>query len=223
MASVRLNSLIKVIDSNLENYKITESARLMSDFVDELSNWYVRRSRERFWAKGMPQDKINAFMTLYTVLVEFSKLAAPFVPFMTEDIYQNLVVNLDKNAPESIHLSSYPTYNEAYIDKDLEENMKEVLEIVVLGRSCRNAANIKNRQPISKMYVKADSTLSEFFKDIIADELNVKEVLFTDDVRAFTSYSFKPQLKTLGPKFGKQIGAIRQILSEINGNEAWMR
>jgi isoleucyl-tRNA synthetase len=216
----RLNSLIKVIDSNLENYKITESARLMSDFVDELSNWYVRRSRERFWAKGMPQDKINAFMTLYTVLVEFSKLAAPFVPFMTEDIYQNLVVNLDKNAPESIHLSSYPTYNEAYIDKDLEENMKEVLEIVVLGRSCRNAANIKNRQPISKMYVKADSTLSEFFKDIIADELNVKEVLFTDDVRAFTSYSFKPQLKTLGPKFGKQIGAIRQILSEINGNEA---
>lgn len=216
----RLNSLIKVVDGNLENYRITESARLMSDFVDELSNWYVRRSRERFWAKGMPQDKINAYMTLYTALVEFSKLAAPYIPFMTEDIYQNLVVNLDKNAPESIHLCSYPAYNEVYIDKELEENMNEVLEIVVLGRSCRNAANIKNRQPIGKMYVKANIALSEYYRDIIADELNVKEVIFTDDVRAFTSYSFKPQLKTLGPKFGKQIGAVRQILAEVNGNEA---
>lgn len=216
----KLNSLIKTVDGYLDNYKITESARLMSDFVDDLSNWYVRRSRERFWAKGMPQDKINAYMTLYTALVELSKLAAPFVPFMTEDIYQNLVVNLDKNAPESIHLSSYPTFNEEYINKELEENMKEVLEIVVLGRACRNTANIKNRQPIGKMYVKADNTLSEFFKDIIADELNVKEVLFTDDVRDFTSYSFKPQLKTLGPKFGKQIGAIRKLLSDLNGNEA---
>jgi len=216
----RLNSLIKAVDGNLENYRITESARLMSDFVDELSNWYVRRSRERFWAKGMPQDKINAYMTLYTALVEFSKLAAPYIPFMTEDIYQNLVVNLDKNAPESIHLCSYPAYNEDYIDKELEENMNEVLEIVVLGRSCRNAANIKNRQPIGKMYVKANIALSEYYRDIIADELNVKEVIFTDDVRAFTSYSFKPQLKTLGPKFGKQIGAVRQILAEVNGNEA---
>jgi isoleucyl-tRNA synthetase len=216
----RLNSLIKTVDEYLNDYKITESARLMSDFVDELSNWYVRRSRERFWAKGMPQDKINAYMTLYTTLTELSKLAAPYIPFMTEDIYQNLVVNLDKTAPESIHLNSYPTYNEAYINKELEESMEEVLEIVVLGRACRNTANIKNRQPIGKMYVKADATLSEFYKDIIADELNVKEVLFTDDVREFTSYTFKPQLKTLGPKFGKQIGAIRQILSELNGNEA---
>jgi len=216
----RLNSLIKAVDENLDKYKITESARLMSDFVDELSNWYVRRSRERFWAKGMPQDKINAYMTLYTALVELSKLAAPYVPFMTEDIYQNLVVNLDKTAPESIHLCSYPKYKEDYINKELEENMEEVLEVVVLGRACRNTANIKNRQPIGKMYVKADNTLSEFFKDIIADELNVKEVLFTDDVRDFTSYSFKPQLKTLGPKFGKQIGAIRQLLSELNGNKA---
>jgi isoleucyl-tRNA synthetase len=216
----RLNTLIKSVDQYLENYKITEAARLMNDFVDELSNWYVRRNRERFWAKGMPQDKINAYMTLYTTLVEFSKLAAPYIPFMTEDIYQNLVVNLDKEAPESIHLSSYPTYNEAFIHKKLEEDMKEVLEIVVLGRACRNAANIKNRQPIGKMYVKADNTLSEFFIDIIADELNVKEVVFTDDVREYTTYSFKPLLKTLGPKFGKQIGAIRKALSELNGNEA---
>lgn len=216
----RLNTLIKSVDEYLDNYKITEAARLLADFVDELSNWYVRRSRERFWAKGMPQDKINAYMTLYTVLVEFSKLAAPFIPFMTEQIYQNLVVNLDKNAPESIHLSSYPTYNEAYINKELEENMEEVLDIVVLGRACRNAANIKNRQPIGKMFVRADKTLSDFFKDIIADELNVKEVVFTDDVREFTSYSFKPNLKTLGPRFGKQIGTVKHILSEINGNEA---
>lgn len=216
----RLNTLIKLVDSNLDNYKITEGARLMSDFVDELSNWYVRRSRERFWAKGMPQDKINAYMTLYAALVQLSKLAAPYVPFMTEEIYQNLVVNLDKSAPESIHLSSYPSHNENYIDKELEDNMEEVLEIVVLGRACRNTANIKNRQPIGKMYVKADDKLSDFFMDIIADELNVKEIIFTDDVRKFTSYSFKPQLKTLGPKFGKQIGAVRQLLSEINGNEA---
>jgi isoleucyl-tRNA synthetase len=216
----RLNTLIKSVDNLLDNYKITEGARLMADFVDELSNWYVRRSRERFWAKGMLQDKINAYMTLYTALVQISKLAAPYVPFMTEQIYQNLVVNFYKEEPESIHLSSYPTFNESYINKELEENMEEVLEIVVLGRSCRNGANIKNRQPIGSMYVKAENELSDFFKDIIADELNVKKVLFTDDVREFTSYSFKPQLKTLGPKFGKQVGTIRQILSELNGNEA---
>jgi isoleucyl-tRNA synthetase len=216
----RLNTLIKSVDNLLENYKITEGARLMADFVDELSNWYVRRSRERFWAKGMLQDKINAYMTLYTALVQISKLAAPYVPFMTEQMYQNLVVNFYKEEPESIHLSSYPTFNESYINKELEENMEEVLEIVVLGRSCRNGANIKNRQPIGSMYVKAENELSDFFKDIIADELNVKKVLFTDDVREFTSYSFKPQLKTLGPKFGKQVGTIRQILSELNGNEA---
>ncbi|CRZ35603.1 isoleucyl-tRNA synthetase [Herbinix hemicellulosilytica] len=216
----RLNTLIKSVDECLDNYKITEGARLLSDFVDELSNWYVRRCRDRFWAKGMPQDKINAYMTLYTALVEFAKLAAPYIPFMTEQIYQNLVVNLDKNAPESIHLCSYPAYNEAYINKELEENMEEVLQVVVLGRACRNAANIKNRQPIGKMFVRAGKTLSEYFKDIIADELNVKEVVFTDDVREFTSYSFKPNLKTLGPKFGKQIGTVKQILAEINGNEA---
>ena len=216
----KLNTLIKTVDQYLDKYKITEAARLLSNFVDELSNWYVRRSRERFWAKGMPQDKINAYMTLYTTLVEFSKLAAPFVPFITEDIYQNLVVNLRDDAPESIHLTSYPTFNESFIDNELEENMDEVLEVVVLGRACRNTANIKNRQPIGKMYVKAESGLPQFFVDIIEDELNVKEVIFTDDVRDFTSYSFKPQLKTLGPKFGKQVGAIRGILAELNGNEA---
>lgn len=216
----KLNTLIKTVDDYLDKYKITEAARLLSDFVDELSNWYVRRSRERFWAKGMPQDKINAYMTLYTTLVEFSKLAAPFVPFITEQIYQNLVVNLKADAPESIHLSSYPTCNENHINNELEVNMEELLEVVVLGRACRNTANIKNRQPIGKMYVKAENKLPEFFIDIIEDELNVKEVLFTDDVRDFTSYSFKPQLKTLGPKFGKQIGAIRNVLSAINGNVA---
>ena len=193
---------------------------MLADFVDELSNWYVRRSRERFWVKEMPQDKINAYMTLYTALVTVAKVSAPFIPFMTEDIYQNLVVNIDKTAPKSIHLCDYPTYNEAFIDTEMEKNMEEVLEVVVLGRACRNAANIKNRQPIGKMYVKANETLSDFYKAIIAEELNVKDVIFTDDVRAFTSYSFKPQLKTLGPKFGKQIGAIRTLLSELNGNAA---
>jgi isoleucyl-tRNA synthetase len=216
----KLNTLIKSVDEHLENYRITEGAKMLADFVDELSNWYVRRSRERFWAKGMLQDKINAYMTLYTALVNVAKVAAPFIPFMTEQIYQNLVVNLDKTAPKSVHLCMYPSYNEAYRNTELENNMEEVLEVVVLGRACRNTANIKNRQPIGRMYVKADAKLSDFFKDIIADELNVKEVVFTDDVRAFTSYTFKPQLKTLGPKFGKQIGAVRSILSEINGNEA---
>ena len=216
----KLNTLVKSVDEHLVNYRITEGARMLSDFVDELSNWYVRRSRERFWAKGMPQDKINAYMTLYTALVNVAKVSAPYIPFMTEDIYQNLVAKIDKTAPMSIHLCDYPAYDEALIDKDLEENMEEVLEIVVLGRACRNIANIKNRQPIARMYVKADSGLSDFYKEIIGDELNVKEVLFTDDVRNFTSYSFKPQLKTLGPKFGKQIGAVRTILAELNGNEA---
>ena len=216
----KLNTLIKSVDEHLDHYRITEGARMLADFVDELSNWYVRRSRERFWANGMPQDKINAYMTLYTALTEVCKTAAPFIPFMTEEIYQNLVVNIDPKAPKSIHLCDFPTYKEEYINKDLEESMEEVLEIVVLGRACRNAANIKNRQPIGRMYVKADGKLSEFYRDIIAEELNVKEVLFTEDVRAFTSYNFKPQLKTLGPKFGKQLGAIRTILSELNGNQA---
>jgi isoleucyl-tRNA synthetase len=216
----KLNTLVKSVDDHLDNYRITEGARMLAEFVDELSNWYVRRSRERFWAKEMPQDKINAYMTLYTALVTVAKVSAPFIPFMTEDIYQNLVVNIDKNAPKSIHLCDYPTYNETWIDSELEVNMEEVLEVVVLGRACRNAANIKNRQPIGKMYVKAEAELSAFYTAIIAEELNVKEVVFTKDVRNFTSYNFKPQLKTLGPKFGKQIGAIRTLLGELNGNAA---
>ncbi len=227
----KLNTVIKTVDENLENYRITEAARILDDFVDEMSNWYVRRSRERFWAKGMEQDKINAYMTLYTALVTLAKVSAPFIPYMTEDIYRNLVVNIDKSAAESIHLCEYPAYKQEYIDKELEKNMEAVLDIVVLGRACRNAANIKNRQPIGMMYVKSEDTytdaagnkvlgLPDFYKEIIEEELNVKEVTFTDDVRNFTSYSFKPQLKTLGPKFGKQIGQIRQILSELDGNKA---
>jgi len=227
----KLNTVIKTVDNNLENYRITEAARILDDFVDEMSNWYVRRSRERFWAKGMEQDKINAYMTLYTALVTLAKVAAPFIPYMTEDIYRNLVASIDKSVPESIHLCEYPSCEEAYIDKDLEKNMEAVLDIVVLGRACRNAANIKNRQPIGRMYIKSENTytgrngnqvlgLPDFYKEIIEDELNVKEVIFTDDVRNFTSYSFKPQLKTLGPKFGKQIGLIRQLLSELDGNKA---
>lgn len=216
----KLNTLVKSVDEHLDNYRITEGARLLASFVDDLSNWYVRRSRDRFWAKDMPQDKINAYMTLYTTLVTVAKVSAPFIPFMTEDIYQNLVVNIDKDAPKSIHLCDFPDYQESWIDKELEKNMEEVLDVVVLGRASRNAANIKNRQPIGKMYVKADAVLSNFYIDIIAEELNVKEVLFTEDVRNFTSYNFKPQLKTLGPKFGKQIGAIRNLLAELNGNVA---
>ena len=216
----KLNSLIKTVDDNLANYRIPESARALQDFVDDMSNWYVRRSRERFWAKGMEQDKINAYMTLYTALVTVSKVAAPMIPFMTEDIYQNLVRGIDANAPESIHLCDYPVANEAYIDKELEENMKEVLDIVVMGRACRNAANIKNRQPIGKMFVKAEKRTFEFYKEIVAEELNVKEVEFTDDVRNFTSYTFKPQLKTVGPKYGKLLGGIKAALTSLDGNAA---
>ncbi len=216
----KLNTLVKTVDENLENYKITETARVLQDFVDELSNWYVRRSRERFWVKGMPQDKINAYMTLYTALVTFAKIAAPMIPFMTEDIYQNLVRSIDKDAPESIHLCDFPTWDAKYIDEALEANMEEVLDIVVLGRSCRNAANIKNRQPIGKMYVKAENALDEFFRQIIEEELNIKTVEFTEDVKNFTSYSFKPQLRTLGPKMGSKIGALRGYLAEVDGNAA---
>ena len=216
----KLYTVIGEVDNNLENYRIPEAARALQDFVDEMSNWYVRRSRERFWAKGMEQDKINAYMTLYTALVEISKAAAPMIPFMTEDIYQNLVRNIDKNAPESIHLCDFPVVKEEWIDKELEDNMEKVLDIVVMGRACRNESNIKNRQPIGKMYVKADYELSDFYKDIIADELNVKTCEFTDDVRNFTTYIFKPQLKTVGPKYGKQLGAIKNYLSELDGNAA---
>ena len=216
----KLNTLVKTVDNNLANYKITETARVLEDFVDELSNWYVRRSRERFWAKGMEQDKINAYMTLYTTLVTLCKTVAPMIPFMTEDIYQNLVRSVDKDAPESIHLCDFPVANEAWIDTELEDCMEKVLKVVVMGRACRNGANIKNRQPIGTMYIKAPWELDEFYKEIIEDELNVKEVVFTDDVRNFTSYSFKPQLKTVGPKFGKQLNQIRTALTELNGNEA---
>ena len=216
----RLNTTVQAVDNDLANYKIPEAARALQEFVDEMSNWYVRRSRERFWAKGMEQDKINAYMTLYHALVTIAKTAAPMIPFMTEDIYQNLVRSVDKDAPESIHLCDFPTVNEAWIDKDLEADMKELLEIVVLGRACRNTANIKNRQPIGTMYVKAEKKMNEFYTDIIADELNVKEVKFADDVESFISYSFKPQLRTVGPKYGKLLGGIRQALTDINGTAA---
>ena len=216
----KLNTMVKSVDDNLANYRIPEAARALDDFVDDMSNWYVRRSRERFWAKDMPQDKINAYMTLYTALVTVSKAAAPMIPFMTEDIYQNIVKNVDATAPESIHLCDFPEVNEAFIDKELEENMENVLEVVVMGRACRNASGIKNRQPIGKMMVKAEFNLSEFYKEIIEDELNVKTVEFTDDVSEFTSYSFKPQLKTVGPKYGKVLGKIKAALAELDGNKA---
>ena len=216
----KLNTLVKEVDDNLGNYRIPEAARALQDFVDDMSNWYVRRSRERFWAKGMEQDKINAYMTLYTALVTVSKTAAPMIPFMCEDIYQNLVRNIDKTAPESVHLCSFPEVQESFIDKELEAYMDEVLKVVVFGRAARNTANIKNRQPIGKMFVKAERSLPEFYQEIIEDELNVKSVEFTDDVRAFTSYTFKPQLRTVGPKYGKQLGNIKKALSEIDGNSA---
>ena len=216
----KLNSTVKAVDANLAAYKIPETAKVLQEFVDDMSNWYVRRSRERFWAKGMEQDKINAYMTLYTALVTICKAAAPMIPFMTEEIYRNIVVNVDKNAPESIHFCDFPEVNEEWIDTKLEEDMDHVLQIVVQGRACRNTANIKNRQPIGRMYVKAAFELSDFYKDIIADELNVKEVVFTDDVSAFTSYSFKPQLRTVGPKYGKKLNAIRQYLGSVDGNAA---
>ena len=216
----KLNSTVAEVDSNLDQYRIPEAAKVLQDFVDEMSNWYVRRSRERFWAKGMEQDKINAYMTLYTALVTICKAAAPMIPFMTEDIYQNLVRSNDANAPESIHLCDFPVVNKDHIDKKLEEDMEDVLDAVVMGRACRNEAAIKNRQPISRMYIKSDFTLSEFYQEIIEDELNVKEVVFTDDVRDFTSYTFKPQLRTVGPKYGKQLGGIQKHLAALDGNAA---
>ena len=216
----RLNSTVKEVDENLAAYRIPETAKALQSFVDEMSNWYVRRCRERFWAKGMEQDKINAYMTLYTALVTISKAAAPMIPFMTEDIYRNLVCTLDASAPESVHLCDFPEVNEAHIDKKLEEDMETVLEAVVIGRACRNTANIKNRQPIGKMYVKADAELSEFYMDIIKDELNVKEAVLTQDVSELTTYSFKPQLKTLGRRFGKQINAVKEILAGLDGQKA---
>lgn len=216
----KLNTLVKTVDKNLENYKITETTRILQDFIDDLSNWYVRRSRERFWVPGMPQDKINAYMTLFTSLVTFCKVCAPMIPFMTDDIYRNLVCTNDKTAPASIHLCDFPTANEKLIDKELEERMDEVLKIVFLGRACRNGAAIKNRQPLAKLYVGADFTLPEFFTEIVEDELNIKTIEFTKDLSAFTSYSFKPQLRTVGPKYGKHLAAIRTYLSGVDGNAA---
>ena len=216
----KLNTLVKTVDDYLNNYKITETARALQSFTDDMSNWYVRRCRERFWAKGMEQDKVNAYMTLYTALITLSKIAAPMIPFMTEEIYQNLVRSVDKDAPESIHLTDFPTVNEEFIDKDLEISMDEVLDIVVLGRAARNSANIKNRQPIGNMYVKAENVLDPFYVEIIEDELNVKAVEFKDDVEEFVSYSFKPQLKTVGPKYGKLLGKIREALASLDGHAA---
>ena len=216
----RLNTLIKAVDNNLDNYKVTETAKVLQDFVDELSNWYVRRSRERFWGKDMNQDKINAYMTLYTALTTVVKLAAPMVPFITESIYRNLVCSVDDKAPISVHLCDFPVANEAFIDTELEAEMELVLEIVVLGRAARNASNIKNRQPIGNMYVKADRQLDDFFKEIVASELNLKAVSFKDDMEEYLSYSFKPQFKVLGPKVGKQIGEVKVALAGINGHAA---
>lgn len=214
----KLNSLVKFVDKSLENYKITESARAMADFVDELSNWYVRRSRERFWGKDMPQDKVNAYMTLYTVLTTMAKLSAPFTPFMAESIYQNLVVNVNKNAPKSVHLCDFPVANDDMIDDKLEVNMELVLSIVVAGRAARNTSGIKNRQPIGNMYVQSDRKLDDEYFDIILDELNVKNMEFVDDASKFTSYSFKPQLRTLGRKYGKLVPAIGEYLKNGDGN-----
>ena len=216
----KLNSMVKSVDDNLGNYRIPEATKALAEFVDDMSNWYVRRCRERYWAKDMPQDKINAYMTLYTALVTLCKAAAPMIPFLTEDIYQNLVRTVDKNAPESIHLCDFPEVNESMIDPELEASMDEVLKVVVFGRAARNTANIKSRQPIANMYIKAAKTLDAYFVDILRDELNVKNVEFKEDLSAFTAYSFKPQLRTVGPKYGKHLNAIKEYLANVDGNKA---
>ena len=216
----KMNSMVASVDDNLNNYRIPEAARALQEFVDEMSNWYVRRGRERFWAKGMEQDKINAYMTLYTALVTVSKAAAPMIPFMADEIYRNLVCSVDKDAPISVHLCDFPVVDEKMIDKALESDMDAAVDIVVKGRACRNASNIKNRQPIANMFVKTENALSEYYVEIIEDELNVKKVTFTDDVREFTTYIFKPQLKTVGPKYGKHLGFIQKTLASLDGNEA---
>ena len=216
----KLNSMVKSVDDNLGNYRIPEATKALAEFVDDMSNWYVRRCRERYWAKDMPQDKINAYMTLYTALVTLCKAAAPMIPFMTEDIYQNLVKSIDASAPESIHLCDFPEVNESMIDPELEASMDEVLKVVVFGRAARNTANIKSRQPIANMYIKAAKTLDDYFVDILRDELNVKNVEFKEDLSAFTAYSFKPQLRTVGPKYGKHLNAIKEYLANVDGNKA---
>ncbi len=216
----RLNSMVRDVDTNLENYRIPEAARALQDFTDEMSNWYVRRGRERYWAPGMPQDKINAYLTLYTALVTLAKAAAPMIPFMTEDIYQNLVRGVDKTAPESIHLCRFPEWDESRIDPKLEADMDEVLQIVVLGRAARNGSNRKNRQPLRVMYVQAENVLADYYTEIIRDELNLKSVEFVDKELDLVDYSFKPQLKTLGPKFGKRLGEVRNVLAALDGAAA---
>ena len=216
----RLNTVVGQVDENLDHYRIPEAGKALDDFVDELSNWYVRRSRERFWAKGMEQDKINAYMTLYTALVTISKAVAPMIPFMTEEIYRNLVCSIDENAPESVHLCDFPVVEKRFIDRDLEQNMQEVLNVKAMALACRNDASIKIRQPLSTMYIKSDYVLDGFYTDIVKDELNVKEIIYTDDVREFTSYTFKPQLRTVGPKYGKLLGGIQKTLASLDGNAA---
>ena len=216
----KLNSLILTVDQDLENYRITEAARALQEFTEDLSNWYVRRGRSRYWAKGMEQDKVNAYMTLYTVLHDLSLLSAPMIPFMTEEIWQNIVRTVDPSAEESIHLAMYPKADESMIDPELEADMEHVLKLVVMGRAARNAATLKNRQPLREMIVKAPFTLEQYFDDVITDELNVKALRFTDDVSGFTTYTFKPQLRTVGPKYGKALGAIRAHLQEMDGNAA---
>ena len=216
----RLNTTVAAVDDHLANYRIPEAARALQDFVDEMSNWYVRRGRERFWAAGMEADKVNAYRTLYTALVTISKAAAPMIPFMTEDIYQNLVRSVDKDAPESVHLCDFPAADPALIDRQLEADMDEVLRVVVLGRAARNGANRKNRQPLSVLYVQADHPLGEEYVSILRDELNLKEVRFVDDASAFVAYRFKPQLKTLGPKYGRRLGEIREALAALDGKAA---
>ncbi len=215
----KLNSMVQAVDENLGNYRIPEAGRALQEFVDDLSNWYLRRSRQRYWVKEMTQDKINAYMTLYTALVTTAKAAAPMVPFLSESIYRNLVCTHDAAAPESVHLCDFPEVQKQWIDSKLEQDMDEVLKIVVLGRAARNGANLKNRQPLAAMYVKAEP-LESFYQDVIRDELNLKQVVFQEDLSEFTSYSFKPQLKTLGPRYGKKLGEIRTLLTNLNGSAA---
>ena len=218
----KLNTMVSAVDNNLENYKIPEACKALQEFVDEMSNWYVRRCRERYWKQELDEDKINAYLTLYHTLVTVAKTAAPMIPFMAEDIYQNLVCSVDKNAPESIHLCSFPEVNADFVDAELEKNMDIVLNIVGLGRTARNGANIKNRQPLGSMLVNAGTgvSLDGYFADIIKEELNVKEITFVDEANDLVSYNFKPQLKTLGPKYGKQLGEIRNLLTELDGTAA---
>ncbi len=214
----KLNSMVKAVDDNLANYKIPEAAKALQEFTDEMSNWYVRRGRERYWVQGETEDKTAAYMTLYTALTTTAKTAAPMIPFMAEAIYRNLVCNVDKSAPESVHLCTFPEVNESLIDKELERNMDEVVQIVVLGRAARNGSNMKNRQPLNTMFVQCEKEVDGDFIEIIRDELNVKSVDFIEDASQLVSYIFKPQLRTVGPKFGKQLGEIKEALNNLDSS-----